>query len=238
MIDDEIFANMLLMLLCYFYILLIIFVSSKMDKILGLRRKASRKFLHIMIGNLPFIIPFFTSNFYPFLVAVPFIPITFLASAYSPFKNLSNKMKGLTDITEEGHQLGLVFYAISYTVLALLFASKQYVMVLAARILPMAYGDAVASVVGEKFGKRKYGVFSEKSLEGSAAMFLASFSVLTFSLFYFSLILPFSFLDKLFHAVVVAAVTTLVEGFTPLSFDNLTVPAFGALVFFLLNGGV
>ncbi|MEM3696578.1 MAG: phosphatidate cytidylyltransferase [Candidatus Bathyarchaeia archaeon] len=238
MISDEVFTNVLLMLLCYFYILLIIFVSGRMEKILGIQRKASRKFLHIMIGNLPFIIPFFTSNIYPFLVAAPFIPITFFASAYSPFKNLSKKMKGLADITEEGHQLGLVFYAISYTVLALLFASKQYVMVLAAGILPMAYGDAIASIVGEKFGKRKYGVFAEKSFEGSAAMFLASFIVFALSLFYFSLILPFSFVDKVFSAVAVAAVTTLVEGFTPLGFDNLTVPAFGALTFFLLNGGL
>lgn len=226
------------MLLCYFYTLLIIFVSGRMDKILGIQRKASRKFLHIMIGNLPFIIPFFTSNIYPFLVAVPFIPITFFASAYSPFKNLSKKMERLVEITEEGHQLGLVFYAISYTVLAFLFASKQYVMVLAAGILPMAYGDAIASIVGEKFGKRKYGIFAEKSLEGSAAMFLTSFLIFTFSLFYFSLIMPFSFVDKIFKAVAVAAVATLVEGCTPLGFDNLTVPAFGTLTFLLLNGGL
>ena len=238
MIGNEVFANILLMFLCYFYILLVIFVSGRMDKSLGVSRKASRKFLHIMIGNLPFIIPFFTSNIYPFLVAAPFIPVTLFASTYSPFKNLSRKMKGLADITEEGHQLGLVFYAISYTILALLFASKQYVIVLAAGILPMAYGDAIASMVGERYGKRKYGVFAEKSLEGSAAMFFASFLIFAFSLFYFSLILPFSFLDKLFSAVAVASVATLVEGFTPLGFDNLTVPVFGALTFFLLNGGL
>jgi dolichol kinase len=238
MIDDEVFANVLLMLLCYFYILLVIFVSSKIDKLLGVSLKTSRKFLHIMIGNLPFIIPFFTSNIYPFLVAAPFIPITFFASTYSPFKNLSRKIKGLVDITEEGHQLGLVFYAISYTILALLFATKQYVVILAAGILPMAYGDAVASMVGEKYGKRKYGIFAEKTLEGSAAMFLVSFTIFTFSLFFFSLMLPFSFFDKIFMAFAVAAVTTFVEGCSPLGFDNLTVPAFGALTFFLLNGGL
>ncbi|MGC8895940.1 MAG: diacylglycerol/polyprenol kinase family protein [Candidatus Bathyarchaeia archaeon] len=238
MVDDEVFTNILLMFLCYFYILLVIFVSGRMDKILGISRKASRKFLHIMIGNLPFIIPFFTSNIYPFLVAAPFIPVTFFASTYSPFKNLSTKMKGLADITEEGHRLGLVFYAISYTVLALLFGSEQCVMVLAAGILPMAYGDATASMVGEKYGKRKYGIFAEKSLEGSAAMFFASFAIFAFSLFFYSLLLPFSFFDKLFTAFAVAAVTTVVEGCSPLGFDNLTVPAFGALTFFLLNGGL
>jgi len=97
MIFDEVFMNVLLMLLCYFYILLVIFVSGRIDKILGISRKTSRKFLHVMIGNLPFIIPFFTSNIYPFLVAAPFIPVTFFASAYSPFKNLSRKMNGLAE---------------------------------------------------------------------------------------------------------------------------------------------
>jgi hypothetical protein len=45
-------------------------------------------------------------------------------------------VKGLSEISEEGHPLGLVFYATSHTVLALFFASKPYVI--AAGILPMA----------------------------------------------------------------------------------------------------
>jgi len=115
MFGGEVCSNVLLMILCYVYILFIIFVSSKMDRLLHVSRKASRKFLHMMIGNLPFVIPFFTSNIYPVLVAAPFILVTFFASPYSPFKNISKRLKGLADITEEGHHLGLVFYAVSYT---------------------------------------------------------------------------------------------------------------------------
>jgi len=100
MIGEEVLMNVLLVLLCYAYILFIIFVSSRMDKILHISRKASRKFLHAMIGNLPFIIPFFTANIYPVLVAAPFILITFLASPYSPFKRISKKMKGLAVVSE------------------------------------------------------------------------------------------------------------------------------------------
>jgi len=105
-----------------------------MPKLLNVSHKVSRKFLHAMIGNLPFIIPFFTSNVYPVLVAAPFILVTLFASPYSPSKSISRRLKGLADITEEGHHLGLVFYAISYTFLALFFASKPYVV--AAGILP------------------------------------------------------------------------------------------------------
>jgi dolichol kinase len=236
MIGEEVLMNVLLMLLCYAYILFIIFVSSKMDKILHISRKASRKFLHAMIGNLPFIIPFFTANIYPVLVAAPFILITFLASPYSPFKRISKKMKGLADITEEGHRYGLIFYAFSYTLLALFFASKPYVI--AAGILPMAYGDAAASIVGERYGRRKYRLMADKSLEGSIAMFFTSFFSLTLSLAFFSLLYSFSVFGKLSAAIAVAAVATIVEGFSPLGFDNLTVPAFSALTFLLLNGGV
>jgi len=86
MIGKEVFVNVLLMILCHVYILIVILVSSKMDRLLHISRKASRKFLHAMIGNLPFIIPFFTANIYPVLVAASFILVTFLASPYSSFK--------------------------------------------------------------------------------------------------------------------------------------------------------
>lgn len=236
MFSEEVFVNILLVFLCYVYILFTIFVSGKMDKLLHVSRKASRKFLHMMIGNLPFIIPFFTSNFYPVLVAAPFILVTFFVSPYSPFKNVSKRLKGLADITEEGHHLGLVFYAVSYTFLALFFASKPCVV--AAGILPMAYGDSVASLVGERYGRRRYKVFANKSLEGSAAMFLASFCSLAISLVFFSQLYSFSVFEKNFPALATAAVATLVESFSPLGFDNLTVPVFSVLTFLFLHGGV
>lgn len=56
---DEILVNVLLVLLCYVYIVIVIFVSGKLDQLLHISRKASRKFLHAMIGNLPFVIPLF-----------------------------------------------------------------------------------------------------------------------------------------------------------------------------------
>jgi len=103
MFSKEVFVNVLLMLLCHVYILFIIFVSSRIDKLLHISQKASRKFLHAMIGNLPFLIPFFTSNFYPVLVAAPFILVTFFVSPYSPLKNISKGLKGLADMTLIGN---------------------------------------------------------------------------------------------------------------------------------------
>jgi dolichol kinase len=236
MLDAEAWTNLALLGSCYGYILIVIFVTGKIGR--GLSRNSSRKFLHIMIGNLPFLIPFFSYNTFPlnfpFFVAVPFVFVTFLVSPYSPVKSLSGKMSELTEVTKGGHQLGLVFYAISYTILAWFFSAKPYVI--AAGILPMAYGDAAASLVGEKFGKRHFSILAKKSLEGSFAMFAVSFVSLEVGLLFFSAFYPLSLFSLVITALAVAAVATVAEALTPRGFDNITVPVFSALLFLLLKG--
>jgi len=235
MLSGEVWWNLLLMLLCYGYVLLIIIVSSRMPTVFDVSQKTSRKFLHAMIGNLPFLIPFFTSNIYPVLVAAPFILVTFLASPYSPIRNLK-KLGGLSDMTEEGHPLGLIFYATSYTLLAFFFASEPYVI--AAGIIPMAYGDSVASLVGEKYGKRRYSFIANKSLEGSAAMFFGSLLSLTIALVFFSVLYSFSVSAMILRAIPVVFVATIIESISPKGFDNLAVPILGALTLWLSTGGI
>lgn len=235
MLAKEFILNVILVLICYGYIFLIILISTKMHVSLHISRKNSRKFLHMMIGNLPFIIPLFTHYIFPTVVAAPFILVTFLASSYSPVRAFRRKLKGISELTSEGHEMGLFFYAVSYTFLAFFLAQKPYT--LAAGILPMAYGDAVASIVGEKYGKMKYRLIAEKSLEGSTAMFIVSFVLLWLSLLFFSMFYPLSLSGTITSVMVVAAVTTLVEGLSPLGFDNLTVPVFGALAFLVSTRG-
>lgn len=109
MFNGEFLWNVLLMLLCYAYILLIIFVSSRLGRLFHASVKFSRKFLHVMIGNLPFVIPLFTLTIFPVLVAIPFVLVTFFVSPYSPFPGFGRRLAGLAGMTEEGHHLGLVF---------------------------------------------------------------------------------------------------------------------------------
>lgn len=236
MSSGEILWNVSLTLLCYAYVVLVILVSSRLNTLFRVSVKSSRKFLHVMIGNLPFVIPFFTSSIYPVLVAAPFVLLTLFVSSYSPFPNVGKRLMGLAGITEEGHKLGLVFYAVSYTVLALFFASRPYVI--AVGILPMAYGDATASVIGERYGNRRYRIFAKKSLEGSTGMFLVSFLSLLVGLIFFSALYSFSVLDRIMAILAATAVATVVECSSPLGFDNLTVPAASVLTFLALTGGL
>jgi phytol kinase len=235
--NTEIITNLSLLMLCYLYIVGIIVIAVRIDH--KFPKNLRRKFVHIMIGNFVYIIPFFTfttfpANF-PFLVAAPFILLTLSASPASPF-NLKTKISGLADITTSGHQFGLVFYAISYTILALFFSAKPHVII--AGILPMAFGDAAASIVGQKMGRHQFNIFSKKSLEGTTAMFTITFVSVTLSLLLFSYLCPFSTAILLLASLGVAALATAIEALTPKGIDNLTVPLISALAFLLLIGGV
>jgi dolichol kinase len=237
MAEPQLLFNIGLLGSCYLYIVAIILIASKIRG--RLPTNLSRKFLHIMIGNFIFIIPFFTLTTlplnFPFFVASPFILLTFLFSPLSPV-DLSQKISGLAEITGGGHKYGLLLYAISYSLLALFFSTKPYVI--AAGILPMAYGDAAASLVGQKIGRHKYNIFGTKSLEGSTAMFAICISGLIACVVFFSYLYPISIPRFALASLGAAAVATVCEALTPKGFDNLTVPLLSAMVFLLLIGGV
>jgi len=230
----EILFNIGLLVTCYFYIILVIYFSGR------IKSSISRKFLHIMIGNFVFIIPFFTFNEFPlnfpFLVAAPFVAITFLASPYSPIKSLTLKMHGLTAITEGGHHLGLFLYAVSYTILAGLFASQPYLI--AVGILPMAYGDAAAALIGKKFGNHQYCVFAKKSFEGSAAMFIVTVICLLASGFFFIVFSQIPAVNIFKISIAAAVISVIAEAITPKGFDNITIPLLSVFIALFLFGGI
>ncbi len=222
---------------CYLYIIAIILITGKIkDRIPA---NLSRKFLHIMIGNFIFIIPFFTLRTFPlsfpFFVASPFVLVTFVFSPLSPV-DLSGKFSGLAEVTGGGHKFGLLLYAVSYSILALFFSRNSYII--AAGVLPMAYGDAAASLVGQKIGRHKYNVFGTKSFEGSLAMFGICISGLMACFMFFSFFYSLSIVNWALASLGAAALATACEALTPKGFDNLTVPLFSAAVFLLLIGGI
>lgn len=207
------------LLFVYGYVAILLLIS---EKILNKYPKFSRKFLHIMVGNILFILPLFNTWWVmTFLAAAPFIPLTYIMSPYSPIKSVKDK------ISESGHGLGLVYYAISWTILAFLFFDKPWII--AVGIAAMSYGDGIASLIGQKYGKRKYNVFGDnKSYEGSAAMFLTLIITLGIVLIYYG-VLP----SNIWIIIIIAFVATVLEGITPKGLDNITA-CFGAVATYLI----
>ncbi|MCJ7696820.1 MAG: SEC59/DGK1/VTE5 family protein [Thermoplasmata archaeon] len=210
----------------YIYVaLLIVFTEKVFSKRYPVQ---SRKFLHIMTGNIAFILPLFeTREIMAFVAAGPFILFTFLMSPYSPIKS----MRGKT--SEAGHGLGLMYYAITWTVLAYAFFDHREIIAMG--ILAMSYGDGLASVIGIKYGKRKYSIFKDiKSYVGSIAMFVCTFLLLVIALLFYAE--PVTTRVAV-YLLCMAGVATVVEGVTPLGLDNLSVPFVVALMYWFLLVG-
>ena len=206
-------------LLVYIYVAILLIVT---EKLLDKWPELSRKFLHIMVGNVAFLLPIFqTSWVMAFIAAGPFILFTFLMSPYTPIKSI----KGRTSAA--GHSMGLVYYAITWTILAYLFFDNM--VIIAIGILAMSYGDGFASIIGIRFGKKKYNVFGDqKSYVGSFAMFVFTFITTVVALVYYGIPLS-SYVTLVLLGI--ALVAAIVEGLTPKGLDNLSVPFVTAFLY-------
>ncbi|MFW5928537.1 MAG: diacylglycerol/polyprenol kinase family protein, partial [Thermoplasmatota archaeon] len=198
-------GDILGVLAVYLYVFILLLLT---EKILPDDEFLNRKILHLGVGNILFILPLFDSRFaMAGLAAAPFILITFLISPYSPLKTVSKT-------SSKGHRLGLVYYAISWTLLALLFFKDP--VIIAVGIAAMSFGDGFASLVGVKYGKRNYKVSGDKkSIEGSTAMFIFTVLTIAISLIYYG---ELSF-HNLIMIPIVGLIATLVEGTAPKGID-------------------
>jgi len=208
-------------LLVYIYVAILLIVT---EKLLDKYPEISRKLLHIMVGNVAFLLPIFvTKEIMAFIAAGPFILFTFLMSPHTPIKS----MRGKTSAA--GHGMGLVYYSITWTILAYVFFDNM--VVIAIGILAMSYGDGFASIIGTRFGKRKYSIFGdEKSYVGSLAMLIFTFITTIIAILYYNISIT-SYSYVLMVLALIALVVTIVEAATPKGLDNLTVP-FAAVILY------
>jgi len=215
--------------LVYLYVAVLLILT---EKILSKKYSlASRKILHILTGNIAFILPIFqTREIMAFIAAGPFIVFTFLMSPFSPIKSI----RGGT--SKSGHGLGLVYYAIAWTVLAYFFFDSK--VIIAIGILAMSYGDGFASLLGIKYGKKKYKVFKDvKSFVGSTAMFVFTFILMIIVIFYYGFFdstIATITIEMLVLLLGIAAIAAVVEGITPLGLDNLSVPLITATLYWIV----
>ena len=212
--------NILGLVLSYVLVFVIIGLSTVLQKKGILGDEGARKFIHIGVSNW-WVLAMFTFDNVWFAI-IP--PITFIILNYYSYK--TNLIKSM-ERSGNGN-LGTVYFPISLLILVTLtFGVTNNPLIGAIGILTLGYGDGLAAAIGSKWGKRKliYG----KSVEGSLTMFLATF-IVTFILLAFNFSLPIA----LSVALVLAIAATLIELYTPKGLDNLTVPLFTSLIYYLI----
>ncbi len=213
--------NLLGILLSYLYIAIVI-VFAKFFENYG--KEASRKFIHIMLGNWWIIAMYFFDN----VIYASFVPATFVIINYLSYKKDIIKVMERSDNKQEG--LGTVYYAISLLILSIVtfgIIKKPELGLVAVFI--MAYGDGLAAVIGKKINSFKYKIKdTEKSLAGSLTMFIITLIIISLYLLYINSAL------MVIKAVVVSTIITLIEGISIKGTDNITVPISAFLILLVI----
>lgn len=203
---------------------LILLVAEGLNRFTGTAPEVSRKVVHIGTGNVILLAWWLQIPGWVGICAGIFAAAIAVISYQIPI---------LPSINSVGrHSLGTFFYAISIGLLIAWFwplASPEYAVL---GILVMAWGDGLAAVIGQRFGKHRYQLWGvNKSWEGSLTMWLVSYAVSSLIL----LVAEGNLWQIWVVSAVVASVATGLEFFSKWGVDNLTVPLGSAAVAFFLN---
>lgn len=179
----------------------------------------TRKFIHIAVGMYSVIaVLIFDQWEWAAIPPAAFILINFLDWKFGIIQAMTSSDRS---------NLGTVYFPLSFVIVIYLFWDRPPLLV--GSLMPMTWGDALASVIGRRYGRRQYTVLSStRSLEGSLVMFGAGALATWLALALLGTENPLGL------ALVTAAGATLAESISPWGLDNLTVPAASALLLALL----
>ncbi len=196
----------------FVYLGIFVAIANILSRVLPDDPELTRKVVHIGSGNVILLAWWFDISTQVIVSAAIISAIITIISYIIPI---------LPSIESIGRKsFGTLFYAISIGVLTAYFwqNSPQYAVV---GILIMTWGDGMAAVIGQRFGRHHYQIGQiTKSWEGSLAMTASSFSVSELVL----LSIEGNNWQILVISLIVALTATILEAFSKLGIDNLTVP--------------
>jgi phytol kinase len=186
----------------------------------------TRKIVHIGVGNVILLAWWLQTTAWMGISA---------SVVFSAVALLSYRFPILPGINSVGRpSLGTFFYAVSVGLLTAWFWPRQQPEFAALGILTMTWGDGLAALVGQTWGRHRYELWGMgKSWEGSGTMAvvtgIVTWGVLTGAYGWQG--------ANLAIAVLLAIAATTLEAFSRLGIDNLTVPlGTAALAFGLIHG--
>jgi len=215
-------SDWLALALSYVYVFGVIAAAEGLRKWRRYSTDFTRKVIHIAVGMWSVgTVLLFDRWTMAVIPPLSFIPINYLSYRRETFKAMETGEKG---------NLGTIYFPLSFCFIIVLFWSRPHLLV--ASLMPMTWGDALAAVLGARYGQLRYTLWgSSRSLEGSVSMLLFAFAATALALWLFP---PLALGPSLLYALIVALAATLTEAITPWHLDNLTVPLISAGVLYLL----
>jgi phytol kinase len=211
----------LALLLSFVYVLAVIGAGEGLRRWLRLEAGFTRKFIHIGVGMYSLLaIRLFTDRTWAVIPPLAFVVINALDWRYGVVQAMTSSSRS---------NLGTVYFPLAFAAIVWLLWDRPALVV--ASLMPLTWGDALAAVIGERYGRHTYRVLgSTRSLEGSLTAYGVS-AIAT------GLVLAgFGVPAAVDAALLTALAATLVEAVSPWGLDNLAIPAVSALVLAWLAG--
>ncbi len=190
----------------------------------------SRKITHIGAGSIIGFLSLYNDYHWSkyFNVAI-FVVWIFLLTFKGLFASEDDEaVKTMTRTGDRSELLkGPLYFVIVATICGTLFYKTIPGIV---AMSTLGWGDGIAPLIGSRYGRLKYKILSDKSLEGSLSMLLFAFAASTFFVW---LIVPNQL--NIIQIFVLSVIATLAEALSPKEIDNILIPIVVILVCFLSN---
>lgn len=205
------------------FVIGVFFIVGLCVKLKWLSGEYARKAIHISVSHWWFIAMFYFEK----ATEAAIVPLFFIAFNYVLHqKNCLRFMEREDDF----RSFGTIYYAISLFVLAIWSFGIERPEIGGMGILVMGYADGFAALVGTRFGKHKLNVFNKrKTVEGSLTVLVIA------SLVVFAFNQGFDMGFSVFEILFLGFAAMILEGITPLGFDNLTVPVGISVLGYILS---
>lgn len=209
------------LLISFVYVLIVLGLAEGLRRWREYSSDFTRKFIHIGVGMYSLMVaPLFDRWQLAIIPPAAFVIINFLDWRFGVMQAMTSSDRS---------NLGTVYFPLAFAVIIWLFWEQPALLV--ASLMPLTWGDAMAAVLGKRYGRRHYTVFgSTRSLEGSLAMFGFSLVSVWIALAAHGAPQPLS------AALGTALGATFVEAASPFGLDNLSLPAVSALILWLIAG--
>jgi phytol kinase len=205
--------------------LLVVLVIAELARRRGMARVDTRRLVHVAIAS--WIVPtFLLYESWPWAAAPAF--------AFVIVNALSLRFDLIKSVEIRERSLGTVFFPLSVGILTILGWQDPWRPVAAAGVLSMGWGDASASFVGRRWGRRLYHVAGhQRSVEGSLTMLVISWLAVLVAGALLGRGVDLGWAEA---GLLAALVATVLEGISLFGADNLLVPLSTSAMLALMHG--
>ncbi len=210
-------------IISFVFIFGVLGIAETLRKQLHYTPDFTRKVVHVSVGMWSLgTVLLFQNRWMAIVPPLVFVVLNYISYRQDMFKAMENADKS---------NMGTVYFPLAFAIIILIFWNTPDKVV--AALMPMTWGDAMAAVLGKRFGRISYTILGHtRTVEGSLSMFFFS-GIATFLALW---LLPpgINLWAALGVSLGIALAASLAEAVSPWGIDNLSVPAVAVLILYFV----